>query len=161
MNKVYVGESDKHGKGIFAKINIKKGEIIFIAKGKIVEFLVRTLKDSLVGPNWVGINKNTWIDPFENNPLYYMNHSCNPNVGIKGRVVFVALKNIKKDEEITFDYSVSEVDIHWQMDCSCRQKNCRKIIRSIQFLPKKIFKKYLPYVPTCFKKVYLNTHKNK
>ncbi|MBI5892633.1 MAG: SET domain-containing protein-lysine N-methyltransferase [Deltaproteobacteria bacterium] len=87
--------------------------------------------------------------------------SCNPNAGIKGNITFVALKNIRKDKEITFDYSISEHDVFWKMKCCCEQRGCRKIISSIQFLPIKTFKKYLPYIPTYFKKVYLKKyHKN-
>ena len=83
-----------------------------------------------------------------------MNHSCNPNTGIKGKVRFYAIKNIYKDEEITFDYSTSEVDIYWSMRCKCGANNCRGIIRSIQFLPETTFKRYLPYIPSNFQDIY-------
>lgn len=157
MDKIYIGKSGIHGNGIFAKKNIKRGEIICVLKGEIVVFEVKNEKDSEYGPNWVGIGKNLWIDPLP--PIRYINHSCNPNTGIKGRVVIVALKNIKKGEEFFLDYSIVDEDKFWQMKCSCGAKNCRKIIRSIQFLPVKTFKKYLPYVPTYFKKVYMKYHK--
>lgn len=160
MTKIYVEKSKINGKGIFVKKNIKKGEIIFIAKGKIIKFSTdaKNAKESRIGSNWIGINKNIWLNIVKYS-FRFINHFCNPNAGIKGKVIFVALRDIKKDEEITFDYSISEDDILWQMKCSCGQKNCRKIIRSIQFLPVKTFKKYLPYIPTYFKKVYLKYHK--
>lgn len=164
MNKVYVEKSKVQGRGVFAKKNIKKGETIFVAKGKIRNFFIQTKQDSLNGEKissrWNGIGKNTWLVASESSPLYYTNHSCDPNTGIKGKVIFVAMMDIKKDEEITFDYSIAECDIYWEMKCKCGQKKCRKVIRSIQFLPKKIFKTYLPYIPTYFKNVYLNIHKN-
>mgnify|MGYP001572637729 CR=1 FL=1 len=86
----------------------------------------------------------------------YLNHSCDPNIGIKGRVTFVALKNIKKGEEVAFDYSTTEDDMLWHLPfkCMCVSKNCRSKIRSIQFLPHKIFKAYLPYIPNYFQGVY-------
>lgn len=158
MGKIYVGKSNIHGKGIFAERNIKKGEIVCILKGKAVVFEVKNKKDSECGPNWVGIGKDKWIDPAP--PFLYINHSCNPTVGIKGKVLFVALRNIKKDEEIVYDYSMSEIDPLWKMRCSCGQKNCRKIIRSIQFLPSEIYKKYLPYISTHSKRAYIKYNKN-
>lgn len=159
MTKVYVGKSKINGKGIFAKKDIKKGEIIFIAKGKIIKYLPKEdLSDLHIGLNWIGVDENIWVDPC--GTLFdFINHSCVPNAGIKGKITFIALKNIKKDKEITFDYSISESDVFWKMKCCCGQRDCRKIIRSVQFLPIKIFKKYLPYIPTYFKKVYMEYHK--
>ena len=160
MQKVYVDKSNIHGRGVFAKKNIKKGEMIFYAKGKIVKFIIRNPNDSRIGSRWLCVGKNTWINPDKNNPLYFLNHACNPNAGIRGKITFIALKDIKKDEEIVFDYSISEVDIFWNMKCICKSKNCRKIIHSIQFLPRKIFKKYLPYVPNHSQKAYFNKDQN-
>jgi len=104
--------------------------------------------------NWVGFGKDKWLEV--GSPAVYINHSCQPNAGIKGRVTVVALKNILKGEEIKLDYSITEEDLLWQLEypCNCGTKDCRKIIRSIQGLPEKTFKKYLPFVPTYFRKVY-------
>ena len=151
--KIYIGKSKLHGKGIFASRKIKKGEIVFIMKGHKLNFLINNKKQAkIAGLNWVGLNKNEWINPLDY--CIYFNHSCNPNAGIKGHVRFFALKNIKKDEEILFDYSLNEADIFWHIKCNCGSKNCRKIIKSIQFLPKKTFNKYICYIPEYFQRVY-------
>ena len=104
----------------------------------------------------MGIDRKTWIYPIGID--MYVNHSCDPNTGIKGKVTFVALRNIKKDEEITFDYSISE-DSLWEMPCNCGAKNCRKIVGGIKTLPEKTYKKYLPYIPKYFQKVYEKANK--
>lgn len=155
-SKIEIKKSGIHGKGIFTKKNIKKGEIVFIIKGKLVKFEVHNKKESSKGPNWVGISKNTWINPFE--PAKNLNHSCNPSCGIKGKVQIIALRNLKAGEEITIDYSTTEMDTLWQMKCNCGSKNCRKIIKSVQFLPEKVYKKYIPFVHTYFMKLYNRTH---
>ena len=154
--ELYINQSKLHGKGIFTTVDFKKGETVFIIKGKIIHWEVRDQKTSLYGPNWVGLCRNSWINPdgFAN----FLNHSCEPSCGIKGRVKVVALRDIKKGEEITIDYSITEIDKLWYMNCNCGSKNCRKVIRSIQFLPKKIYNKYTPYVPTYFMKVYESIH---
>lgn len=145
-------ESSIHGHGMFSTKDIKKGKTVFIFKGKIINWLVRDQKSSLTGPNWVGIGKSKWIDPIILGER--INHSCNPNCGIKGKIKVVALRDIKKGEEITIDYSITEIDRLWYMNCHCGSKNCRKVIRSIQFLPKATYNKYMPYIPTYFQKVY-------
>lgn len=152
--KIYIGKSKLHGKGIFAAQNIKKGEIVSFIKGKVVNWKVVDKKTSAFGPNWIGCGKNKWIDPEP--PFNYLNHSCNPNVGIKGSKTIVAIRNIKKEDEILIDYSITEEDRLWQLDkkCKCGSKDCRKVIKSVQFLQKKVYNRYMPYVPKFFQKVY-------
>lgn len=153
MYKVYPKKTKRTGIGIFAKKNLKRGEVIFIVKGNLVHFIVRNKKGALYGDRWLSIKKNTWINPREDSPWYFINHSCKPNAGIKGKISIVALKNIKKGEEITIDYSITEAEKLWSMKCNCGYKNCRKEIKSIQFLPEKIYRKYLPYIPKYIQKV--------
>lgn len=150
--KVHIGKSSIHGNGVIASQDIKRGEIAFIIKGKLVKWKVVDQKTSLYGPNWIGIGKDEWIDPIGLSPL--LNHSCDPSCGIKGRVTVVALKNIKRGEEITIDYSITEMDKLWYMKCFCGSPQCRKMIRSIEFLPERVFNKYIPYVPRAFQKFY-------
>lgn len=153
MSKVYVSKTGNLGKGIFAKADIEKDKIIFIVKGTIEkgdynsEFYTE-------GPNWLALAKNKWLSPFDDNPWRYINHSCNPNAGLKGKVTVVAMKNISKDEQITIDYSITEDDPYWKMRCNCGQKNCRKIIRSVKFLSPSLFKKYKEYIPKFLRKEY-------
>jgi len=150
--KVTITKSPIHGNGVFAKYKIKKGETAFIIKGKFVKWSVTNQKESFYGPDWIGISDNTWIDP--QGAAKFINHSCDPSCGIKGRLKVVALRDIQKGEELTVDYSITEIDKLWYMKCHCGAKNCRKRIHSIQFLPKKLYNRYIPYIPTYFKKVY-------
>lgn len=156
FNKVYIGKSRISGKGIFAKRDIKKNEIIFVVRGKIVKHSYEP--NYQVGSRWLGIGKNTWVSPFRNNPLWFINHSCNLNAGLKDKKKIVAMKKIRKDEEITIDYSITEDDPYWKMRCGCGDKKCRKTIRSIRFLPKKLFKKYKPYILNFLQKSYISNN---
>lgn len=155
---LFVGNSQIQGKGLFTKKAVKKGHRVFILKGEKKRKINKTIEDVFSNPNWVGFNKNWWTDP--RSPYKYLNHSCNPNTGIKGAVCFYALRDIGENEELTFDYTTSEVDTRWHLNCSCGAKNCRKKITSIQFLNKKIFDSYKPYIPTGIMKIYLEYKKN-
>ncbi|KKU75832.1 MAG: Nuclear protein SET [Candidatus Yanofskybacteria bacterium GW2011_GWA1_48_10] len=156
--KVHIKESGIDGVGIFAKRNIKRHEGIAVIKGELVSHMVVDKKTSAVGQNWIGVGKNKWINP---TIFAHINHSCDPNAGIKGSRTIVALKNIKKGEEIFIDYSITEEDALWVLNkkCQCGSKKCRKVIKSIQFLPKKVFDSYLPYIPKYFQKVYTKYHR--
>ena len=71
----------------------------------------------------------------------FMNHSCEPNCQIISvfvevidpsmpRLGFYAIKDIKPNEEITFDYSMelSVVDKTKQRQCLCGAKKCKQLI---------------------------------
>jgi SET domain-containing protein len=49
-----------------------------------------------------------WLSPFPQNGLWFLNHSCRPNVGRKGLRTIVAMKKINAGDEITLDYSTTE-----------------------------------------------------
>ncbi|MEK7228392.1 MAG: SET domain-containing protein [Patescibacteria group bacterium] len=159
MKSIFVGESLISGSGIMAGEDIKKGEFIGYIRGKLKFLKVTNKKQSLSFPNWVGISKGVWIDPPY--PYQFLNHSCEPTAGIKRKISMVAIRDIKKGQEITIDYSIIEGDKLWEMKCSCGEKNCRGIIRSIQYLPKRNFNKYMPYIPKYFQRLFLSSRRNK
>lgn len=158
MKHIYICTSKIEGMGVTAGENIKKGETIQHIKGEARFLTIKSKEDSLSYPNWIGVGKDKWIDP--DYPNQFLNHSCNPNAGIRGKVTMVALKDIKEGEEIAIDYAIIEGDDLWEMKCSCGSVNCRKIVKSIRYLPERQFKKYLPYVPTYFRKLYLRSHQS-
>ena len=38
----------------------------------------------------------------------HLNHSYEPNLGVQGQITFVALCDIAADEELTFDYAMTD-----------------------------------------------------
>ena len=91
---VYVKKSAIHGKGLFAKTNIKKGAVIGEVRGQL------TRKD---GPYVL------WINEAKQGVevkciLKYINHHSNPNACYYDDLTVVALRNIAQDEEITHNY---------------------------------------------------------
>jgi hypothetical protein len=61
-----------------------------------------------VGDRWLQIEKCQWIAPLRNNLGLYINHSCNPNSGIKNSVKIVAMKNIRRGEVLSVRRKVNE-----------------------------------------------------
>lgn len=146
--KIEARSSGIEGTGLFAARDLKQGERIASIQGPTCFKVNKTMQDVLGHPNWVGFKKNYWLAPAC--PCVYLNHSCNPNAGIKGKRLVYALRNIKKGEEICFDYSTTEVEPRWvaPWTCHCGQKQCRKQIRSVEYLPEKIVQSYIPFIPT-------------
>ena len=80
----------------------------------------------------------------------YFNHSCDPNAGFKGQIFLVAMSDIDKDEEVTFDYAmvVSESvgsSIIFEMECECGSRICRKQITENDWRLPELQRKYNKY----------------
>ena len=158
MKKIEIrSKSAIHGRGMFVTEDIRKGERIGFITGKLVKKIPKNRGEALSIPNWYGIGRSKWIDP-EETSFRYLNHSCNPNAAIIGTKTIIALKNMKKDTELTIDYSMTDVDPLWEMTCLCKSKNCRGTLKAIQFLPKSVFKNHMPYIPRFFQRHYISNY---
>ncbi|MCX6750842.1 MAG: SET domain-containing protein-lysine N-methyltransferase, partial [Candidatus Pacearchaeota archaeon] len=144
--------SQIHGIGIRAKEDISKGEIIGIIGGIVVP--VSEIKEywKEMGHLGVQVDNNFYIVPPTREGLGEIgaiNHSCNPNMGFAGDVRLIAIKNIKKNEEITADYGMCYSSLE-SFECNCKSLNCRKKITQddwkILELQKKYGKYFAPYL---------------
>jgi len=69
----------------------------------------------------------------------FINHSCAPNCEteeIEGRVWITAIRNIKADEELTYDYYLYDGSDD-EAFCNCGAKNCRKSMYSPEELKRR------------------------
>jgi uncharacterized protein len=140
-------KSQIHGLGIFAIESIKKGEIVAIKKGSLLTG--NQIKDFWRHHSDLQISENLFIGPsckaeFENS-MVFINHSCNPNTGFKGKATLVAMKNIKKGEELTLDYAMLDDSKKSIIKCKCHSPNCRKLITGKDWKNLRLQKKYKGY----------------
>ena len=142
MKKYTIEKSAIHRKGIFLSRDVEKDEIIFIFKGEEVCY---TGGDWQKGPNWLQIGYVRWIKPDPGAVGNYLNHSCNPTAGIRGKNTIVAIRPLKKGEEVTIDYALNETYPIWHMNCRCGSKNCRRVVKPYQDLSDQRKRKYVKY----------------
>ncbi|MDD7805501.1 MAG: SET domain-containing protein [Endozoicomonas sp. (ex Botrylloides leachii)] len=121
MSVVITDTKDKN-RGVFSKKVFILGDTVIIGK-PTAELTERTWQSLQVG-----INRHVRMDqPFE-----LVNHSCNPNCGLKlnqyGGYNLIAMKDIAINEEITFDYCMSEWVSIAVEKCLCNDEKCRKSI---------------------------------
>jgi hypothetical protein len=147
-----VKETGKTGMGLFATRPFNRGDLVFAMTGTEHFYESRSRADAFKFENWLCIGKDRWLDP--DPPFVFSNHSCDPNLGIRGAAHFIALRDIAAGEELTFDYSITDDELDWSMPCACAAQECRKIARSIQFLPDHIFTRYLPFVNPYIQSVF-------
>src|SRR6266566_3345516 len=102
--KTEVRESKIHGRGLFATADIAKGEIVAVKGGHIVdrETLRREITPRL-GPVEIQIDDHLFIAPVteeeRESSMLYSNHSCDANIGMRGEITFVAMRDIHAGEE--------------------------------------------------------------
>lgn len=154
--KLEIRQSTLNNVGLFAQAKIRKNERLAIFGGKIMS------KDEVLqlSPelrcNVLQIDDNAWIGTGSSTtePVDFINHSCNPNAGIKGQILLVALRDIEVNEEITFDYAT--VIAEWvgmeAIACNCGAVDCRKVVRHDDWKNSALQKKYKGYFSTYLQK---------
>jgi len=130
-SKAAVKESSIHGKGLFAVEPIAKGEIVCVKGGYIFDReKLRRIPDWYYSAE-VQIAEDLFIGPLSEGErqgsMIFSNHSCDPNIGVQGQIVFVAMRDIEAGEELTHDWATTDDD-DYEMECKCGALNCRKII---------------------------------
>lgn len=126
------------GRGLFAVDDIKEGEVVAIKPGHVVDSLTIKDKADIVKGSHQQIGPNqflTGLTPEEvDKNLVGYNHSCDPNAKVivaKGvpLAFLIAKRPIQKGEELTTDYSVSQMsDTHRIFLCRCGSEKCRGVI---------------------------------
>ncbi|MFZ5955125.1 MAG: glutamine amidotransferase-related protein [Nanoarchaeota archaeon] len=116
-NILVKGKSNINGIGIFAKSQIRKGEIFYKVP------LDRIYDKNIRGYAHIGNGKYACDEKI----LNFVNHSCNPNciLNIEQKPCLIAKKNINIRDKITVDYRLTEIE-KLMFDCNCPQ--CHKKI---------------------------------
>lgn len=129
--KVEKKQLGSKGYGLVAKESISKGEIVSISGGLILteEQHKKIVEDRGFGDYSYYIENGFLIcplNPEDPSDDWRMNHCCEPNCGVRGQIVFVALRDINPNEELTFDYAMTETNPDYSVDLHCDKKSCRK-----------------------------------
>ncbi len=150
-NKCDPRTSESHGTGVFAKEDIKKDELIAVFGGHIMERSERDMLPESVRYLALGIDEDMFIGPkdvSETDDADWFNHSCEPNAGIFGQIMLVAMRDIKSGEEITFDYVMTcsqKTEKRILFECTCESANCRREVTNHDWKRPELQEKYKGY----------------
>lgn len=130
-------QSSIHNRGLFAAKRIPENEYVIQYLGELVRKKESTRRANSqhdlshtenVGAVYIfELDDKTDIDGnFDWNIARLANHSCSPNCeaqNVEGEIWLVSLKEIKRGEELTFDYGYALE--HWKdHPCLCGSDNC-------------------------------------
>lgn len=146
--KAVVGESPIHGRGLFAREAIAAGEVVCVKGGYVFDRRaleampawyaaaeIQVAEDLFIGPSAEGEREGGMI---------FSNHSCEPNVGVRGQIVFVAMRDIGPGEELTHDWATTDDD-DYSLECRCGAHSCRRLITGQDWRRPELREKYRGY----------------
>ena len=152
------------GESLFAKRPFKKGEIVFVVSGRVVNYATDYT---------IPIDHDLKVEPrIPGNEAQFLNHSCEPNIGINHRTLLVAMRDIAEGEEVVTNYAFlgyeyghektidgSEKKV-FDMTCRCGAKKCTGVLQCYKYMTpddRATYKEYVsdylwdenkyPYVP--------------
>jgi SET domain-containing protein len=126
--KTEVRQSPIHGKGLFAAAPIAKDEIVAVKGGHIVTRTQWREISKTLGPTEIQIDDDLFIAPVtaeeREASMLYSNHSCEPNLGMRGEITFVAMRAVSSGDELTHDWATTDDD-DYSLECKCGASTCR------------------------------------
>ena len=144
-------KSHVHGRGLFAVQNIKKGlKIIEYIGDKVTKKEGDKRADKQI-KQYKKNKNNGMVYIFELNKLYdidgfvthnhakHINHSCNPNCEVEiinNEIWISAIKNIKKNTELSYNYGYSYDIDYVDHICKCGSSKCVGYILDEDHWPK-------------------------
>ena len=142
-------ESAIHGRGLFAAEPFAPGEVVCVKGGYV--FGRETLRGM---EGWyrsaeIQVAEELFIGPLAEDEregsMVFSNHSCDPNIGVRGQIVFVAMRDIDAGEELTHDWATTDDD-DYQLECCCGADACRRRITGQDWRSPDLQRKYRGYL---------------
>jgi hypothetical protein len=75
----------------------------------------------------------------------FINHSCTPNAGMRDSITMVAMRLISPNEEVCFDYAMTDGSAFDEFDCHCGTKYCRGRVTGDDWKMPALWKRYDGY----------------
>src|SRR5687767_9433031 len=119
------GRLKANGNGIFAREPLKKSELLAVFGGVVYQADAFAALPDRERSLSIQVEENLFLVPERIGEGDYVNHSCNPNAGLSGQIVLVAMRDIQPGEEVCFDYAMSDTTPYDEFDCACGAVDCR------------------------------------
>jgi SET domain-containing protein len=145
------GKAEAHpagdkGWGSFATEPIPAGETVAAFGGWVVSRAVlSTMSHDRQGRS-IQIDEDLYLVSSDTpEPGDMLNHSCEPNCGLAGSSLLVAMRDIEPGEELCFDYAMCDASDYDEFACLCGQPTCRGVVTGADWRDPVIQAKYLGY----------------
>lgn len=120
------------GRGIFAARDFARGDIVLHFDGQVFTGDELDRLGYVPGyPLQIDLDRFMLLDE----PYVFCNHSCDPNTGLTAELQLRAVRDIKRGDELSFDYSTTMLEDHsWSLECGCKTALCRGRVQDFDLL---------------------------
>ncbi len=137
---------EKGGMGVFAREFVEKGERLMVWGGAIVNEAQLAALPPVLRQHSVQVEEGLYLaSVIPDDDADYINHSCDPNAGLNGQIVVVALRDIEPGEEVCFDYAMSDSSPYDEFECQCGAANCRGRVSGNDWMRPELQERYRGY----------------
>jgi hypothetical protein len=117
---------EKGGYGLYATEPLTEGELIAVWGGYSLTGDQFSTLPPYARQHSLQVEDDIYCVPVRpDEPADMINHSCQPNAGMRGNVSLFAMWPIAAGEEICFDYAMTDGSPYDEFDCSCGTELCR------------------------------------
>jgi uncharacterized protein len=132
-------------KGVFAGAAISKGEVLAVWGGEIMTQEQNSLLPDAVARLAIQVEEDLYLSGPAEDSGDFVNHSCNPNAGLSGQIVMVAMRDIAPGEEVCLDYAMCDGSEYDEFPCVCGAADCRGVVRGSDWRNPDLWTRYRGY----------------
>lgn len=134
-NKLVISEKAVvHGRGLIASEPVGRGEILWQSDRDYPQVDLPgliNLRESGNREYYSQIDDNLYAR--NSSAAWRFNHSCVPNCKLHNRQT-VAMRDIARGEELTYDYGLTEIGRPFRFWCDCHSLHCRTLVTNLDYL---------------------------
>ncbi len=139
-------EPEKGGFGVYAIESVAAGEVVSVWGGYIVDAEQLATLPHDVQQHSVQIEEGLYSATIGGaETADFINHSCDPNLGLRGQITLVALRDIEVGEEVCFDYAMTDCTPYDEFECRCGSALCRGTVRGDDWKLPELWARYAGY----------------
>ena len=134
------------GFGSFALVFIPKGSHIATFGGPVLQRASFMVQNADVRSRSIQIEHESFVaGPPQREPGDSINHSCEPNCGLRNATQVITMRDVQIGEELTYDYAMSDASEYDEFACGCLAPSCRKNITADDWKRPEIQSRYEGY----------------
>lgn len=135
-----------HGAGVFAVERVEAGELLAVWGGRVVDAAELSRLTERERMLTLQVEEEYFLAPAgEADSADLVNHSCDPNAGLRGQIALVAMRDIEAGEEVCFDYAMSESTAYDEFPCRCGSPECRDRVTAEDWRRPELWRRYEGY----------------
>lgn len=113
---------------VVAAREIAAGEVVAVFGGTVITSETLAAMPQAARSRCLQVEEGLFLYSTVDGPGDWINHSCEPNLELRGQIVLVALRNIAAGEELCFDYATADGSDFDEFSCRCGAPACRGMV---------------------------------